>query len=77
VASYKFALGGALLEIGAGSEVVSLDELALPFASRVAEHLRTHDKQGTFQQSRFPDACRAYNSGELDDSAARLRPPGR
>ena len=35
VASYKFALAGALLEIGAGSEVVSLDELALPFASQV------------------------------------------
>ena len=66
VASYKFALAGALLEIGTGSEEVSLDELALPFASRVAEHLRTHDKQGTFQQSRFLDACRAFNSGELD-----------
>ena len=66
VASYKFALAGALLEIGTGSEVLSLDELALPFASRVAEHLRTHDKQGTFQQSRFLDACRAFNSGDLD-----------
>ena len=73
VASYKFALAGALLEIGAGSEVVSLDELALPFASRVAEHLRTHDKQGTFQQSRFLDACRAYNSGELDADGLRAK----
>ena len=73
VASYKFALAGALLEIGAGSEVVSLDELALPFASRVADHLRTHDKQGTFQQSRFLDACRAYNSGELDSDGLRAK----
>ena len=71
VASYKFALAGALLEIGADSEAVSLDALALPFASRVAEHLRTHDKQGTFQQSRFLDACRAFNSGELDADGLR------
>ena len=73
VASYKFALAGALLEIGAGSEDVSLDELALPFANRVAEHLRTHDKQGTFQQSRFLDACRAYNNGELDEDGLRAK----
>lgn len=71
VASYKFALAGALLEIGAESEVVTLDALALPFASRIAEHLRTHDKQGTFQQSRFLDACRAYNRGELDTDGLR------
>jgi hypothetical protein len=73
VASYKFALAGALLEIGTGSEEVSLDDLALPFANRVAEHLRTHDKQGTFQQSRFLDACRAYNNGELDDDGLRAK----
>ena len=73
VASYKFALAGALLEIGAGSEEVSLDDLALPFANRVAEHLRTHDKQGTFQQSRFLDACRAYNSDELDEDGLRAK----
>ena len=73
VASYKFALAGALLEIGAGSEVVSLDQLALPFASRVAEHLRTHDKQGTFQNSRFLDACRAFNTGELDADGLRAK----
>ena len=40
VQSYKFALAGALLEIGGGSEAVSLDELAVPYASRVAQHLR-------------------------------------
>lgn len=73
VASYKFALAGALLEIGADSEAVSLDALALPFASRVAEHLRTHDKQGTFQQSRFLDACRAFNSGALDADGLRSK----
>lgn len=73
VASYKFALAEALLEVGDGPEVVSLDDLALPFASRIAAHLRTNDKQGTFQQSRFLDACRAYNSGDLDQDSLRAR----
>ena len=73
VASYKFALAGALLEIGDGPEPVSLDDLALPFATRVAEHLRTHDKQGTFQSSRFLDACREYNRGEVDADGLRAR----
>ncbi|WP_269895004.1 HNH endonuclease [Mycobacterium hippophais] len=71
VASYKFALAGALLELGANAEVVPLDVLALPFATRVAEHLRAHDKQGTFQKSQFLDACRAYNSGDLDADGLR------
>lgn len=71
VASYKLALAGALLEIGDGPESVSLDDLAPPFAARVASHLREHDKQGTFQQSRFLDACRAFNRGELDADSLR------
>ena len=62
---------GALLEIGGGSEAVSLDELAVPYASRVAQHLRAHDKQGTPKQSRFLDVCRAHNRGELDDEGLR------
>lgn len=74
MASYKFALAGALLEIGpANDELVSLDRLALPFATRVAEHLRTHDKQGTFKKSRFLDACRAFNSGDLDADGLRAK----
>ena len=71
VASYKFALGGALLEIGGTSDFVSVDELAIPFARRVADHLRTHDKQGTFEGSRFLDACRSFNAGEIDEDGLR------
>lgn len=73
VASYKFALGGALLEVGGGSELVTLEALALPFATRVARHIRTNDKQGTFQQSRFLDACRSFNRGELDENGLRSK----
>jgi hypothetical protein len=73
VASYKFALGSALLEVGATSELIPLDQLAIPFARRVADHLRTHNKQGTFEASRFLDACRAFNSGELDEEGLRAK----
>jgi hypothetical protein len=79
VASYKFALGEALLELGNqhGNELVGLDDLALPFATRVADHLKTHDKQGTSSSSQFLDECRRFNRGEsstdqLKDTTVRL-----
>ena len=66
VASYEFALGKSLLELaGQDSDTVSLGEFAVPFARHLCEHLQLSDKQGTFGQSRFLDACRAYNRGEL------------
>jgi hypothetical protein len=62
VASYKFALGKSLLELpDQERDEVSLDELAVPFARHVCEHLKLSDKQGTSSRSRFLDACRAYN----------------
>ncbi len=72
VASYKLALAHALLEVGAeGKDLVSLDELAMPYARRLCDHLTDHDKQGTFGSSRFVDACRAFNRGELDEQSLR------
>lgn len=72
VASYKFALAGALLELPrSGSDLVRLEDLAEPFAGRICEHLRDADKQATAASSRFLDACRSYNKGELSASALR------
>jgi hypothetical protein len=51
------------------STFVSLDELAVPFAKHVAEHLSRVDKQGTPSSSRFLDACRKFNRGEIDNGA--------
>lgn len=66
VASYKFALGHTLLEISDRSQdVVSLEDLAVPFARHLCDHLRWADKQGTSSQSRFLETCRAFNRGEL------------
>jgi hypothetical protein len=69
VASYKFALAKSLLEIAPKEPTfVRLDELAAPFSKHVAEHLAGVDKQGTSSSSRFLDACRKFNRGELDRS---------
>jgi hypothetical protein len=67
VASYKFALAKALLELRpVAGQLVKLDELALPFARHVAAHLKL-GKQGTFGSSQFLDACRRFNEdGDTD-----------
>jgi hypothetical protein len=78
VASYKFALGRSLLELGqAGREQVSLEELAVPFSEHLCAHLRAADRQATSPGSRFLDACRAHDRGELSaeqliETTARL-----
>ena len=66
VASYKFALAKSLVEMKpASGQLIKLDELALPFARHICEHLALADKQGTSPSSRFLDACRKFNSGTL------------
>jgi hypothetical protein len=64
VASYKFALAKSLLELGtAGDSLITLDALAEPFSRHLCEHLGHVDRQGTFQHSKFLDACRYFNAG--------------
>lgn len=66
-ASYKFALAKSLLEVSRhGQDLVLHRELAEPFARNVCEHLRQVDRQGTFERSRFLDACRHYNAGRIN-----------
>ena len=36
------------------------------FAAAICDHLKAEDRQGTSARSRFLDACRAHNRGELD-----------
>jgi hypothetical protein len=72
VASYKFALGKALLELRAApGDLVKLDDLAVPFARNICEHLLKAPKQATSQSSRFLEACRKRNSGEIDEQELR------
>jgi hypothetical protein len=70
VASYKFALAKTLLELAErADDHVPLEELAAPFARHLCEHLRTVDKQTTSRSSKFLDACRSFNQGELSEEA--------
>jgi len=66
VASYKFALGKALLEL-ADEEItfIKLEDLANPFSKHLTEHLKITDTQGTSSSSQFLDACRQYNNNEI------------
>lgn len=72
VASYKFALAAALLEVKpTSSDLVRLEDLAEPFALNICRHLKDADKQATSPGSRFLAACRAYNRGETSLSDLR------
>jgi len=68
VASYKFALGKALLGMGRRpGDLVKMEELAEPFSRHLREHLRLADRQATSSSSRFLDACRRANREEISD----------
>src|SRR5947209_6748692 len=67
VASYKFALAKALLGINPQSgQLLKLSDLAPAFSYHLTEHLKTSDKQTTARSSQFLDACRRFNSGDID-----------
>ncbi len=46
---------------------ISLRDLALPFATHIAEHLPHSDKQATSATSKFLQTCRDFNQGTIDD----------
>lgn len=66
VASYKFALAKSLLEIKPDEgQLIQLEELAPVFSKHICEHLKKNDKQGTSGKSKFLEACRAHNNGDI------------
>lgn len=68
MASYKFALARSLLDLaGRPDDLIRLDELAVPFSRHLCEHVASNPRQGTSSSSKFLDACRAANAGELDE----------
>jgi hypothetical protein len=68
VASYKFALAKALFDLrSCESDLIRLDELAVPFSRHISAHLQLCNKQATSQQSRFLDSVRSFNRGELEE----------
>src|SRR4051795_3622624 len=68
VASYKFAMAKTLLEMAdRANDRVPLEDLAVPYARHLCEHLGQVDKQATSRSSQFLDACRSFNKGELPE----------
>ncbi len=58
VASYKFALAKALIELSnRGDDHIPLENLARPYARHLCEHLKVVDKQTTSRSSKFLDVC--------------------
>ncbi|MEV4096715.1 HNH endonuclease [Streptosporangium saharense] len=73
-ATYKFSFGETLLQVAAtGRTHVTLDELAPPYAKLLCEALKRHDRQGIATNSRFLDACRAFNVDEIDQDTLHRR----
>jgi hypothetical protein len=65
-ATYKFAFAKALLElIDRQKNKISLEELSIPFANSIVEHLKKTDKQGNATSSKFLDGCRNFIKGEI------------
>lgn len=66
-ASYKFALAKSLFDFkGRSNDLITLEELAVPFTSHLCEHLVTARKQTTSSSSRFLMACHEFTEERLD-----------
>ncbi|MRS15368.1 HNH endonuclease [Enterobacteriaceae bacterium RIT691] len=66
VASYKFALASALYDLQReGSDLILLEDLAVPFSAHLCRHLQHAPKQVTSQNSQFLAACAQFNAGEI------------
>jgi hypothetical protein len=60
-ATYKFAFAKSLLELIEQEKTrISLEELSMPFANAIVEHLKKSDKQGNAGSSKFLEGCRNY-----------------
>lgn len=72
VASYKFALASALYDVPRdGSDLVLLDDLAVPFSEHLCRHLKHAPKQVTSKNSQFLAACAQFNEGEISPDELR------
>jgi hypothetical protein len=70
VASYKFALAHAMYDVKRdGSDLILLEDLAVPFSQHLCRHLAQAPKQITSARSQYLDACRQFNAGEIGQDA--------
>lgn len=65
-ATYKFAFAKSLLTLVEKEKTrISLEELAIPFADSIVEHLKKSDKQGNAESSKFLEGCRSFINNDL------------
>ena len=63
-ASYKFALAKALFDLAMqGKDLMTLDQLAIPYTKHLIEHVEKHPRQATNPSSKFIGACEDYVKG--------------
>lgn len=61
-ASYKFALARALLDFARKDQAeVNLEDLAVPYANSLCEHMKTSPRQTTNRTARFLEVCKRFN----------------
>jgi hypothetical protein len=66
VASYKFALGEALIKLESNtSDLITLEQLAAPYSDALCRHLGHSEKQITSSGSRFIGACKEHNAKQI------------
>lgn len=67
-ATYKFAFAKSLLDLAKREKThITLEELSIPFAQNIVEHLKINDKQGNASSSKFLDKCREYIKGSIKE----------
>ncbi len=65
-ASYKFALAKSLYDLHTvPNDLVTMDQLAVPFSRHLCEHLQHSPKQITSKSSPVIRACNSFNNNEL------------
>lgn len=65
-ATYKFAFAKSLLElVEKETTKITLDEMAIPFAKSIVEHLKKSNKQGNSNSSIFLEGCRNFINGKI------------
>ena len=74
-ASYKFSLAKTLLEFPRQQSLLRIDELALPFALNICEHLKFSDKQHTVSTySERKSFLENFNQNALSIQPHRWKP---
>jgi hypothetical protein len=67
-ATYKFAFAKSLLQLAEQDKsFIRLEDLAIPYARHIIEHLKQNDKQGNSTSSKFLNGCRDFINGKINE----------